>query len=310
MDRATQARLTARIRALARGRSTDLAAATYRVPGRPTTRRRRRSPPSSSELFLARPAARRARAATRARPATGSASRRAAARPSSGASADGTLRAFVNACRHRGMRVASRLRARRRACSSARITRGATTATGRLDGDPGRGGLHRRRPRRASRCTPLPVREAGGPRLRRPRRPASRRRRADLGGADAELAPFDLGAYHPIERREHRFAINWKLVDRLLHGGVPPRTSSTRTRCGRSSTATSRRSTPSAGTAGSSACGGTFDDAGDDDGDLLPHVTLLYQLFPNAVLIHQQDHVELYQAFPDLARSERVRGAR
>src|SRR5262249_47527022 len=35
------------------------------------------------------------------------------------------------------------------------------------------------------------------------------------------------------------------------------------------------------------------------DGDLLPHVTLLYQLFPNAVLIHQQDHVELYQAFPD-----------
>jgi hypothetical protein len=33
--------------------------------------------------------------------------------------------------------------------------------------------------------------------------------------------------------------------------------------------------------------------------DLLPHVTLLYQLFPNAVLIYQQDHVELYQSFPD-----------
>jgi hypothetical protein len=35
-------------------------------------------------------------------------------------------------------------------------------------------------------------------------------------------------------------------------------------------------------------------------GSLLPHVTLLYQLFPNAVLIHQQDHVELYQSFPDV----------
>jgi len=34
--------------------------------------------------------------------------------------------------------------------------------------------------------------------------------------------------------------------------------------------------------------------------DLLPHVTLLYQLFPNAVLIYQQDHLELYQSFPDL----------
>jgi hypothetical protein len=29
-------------------------------------------------------------------------------------------------------------------------------------------------------------------------------------------------------------------------------------------------------------------------------VTLLYQLFPNAVLIYQQDHLELYQSFPDL----------
>ena len=27
----------------------------------------------------------------------------------------------------------------------------------------------------------------------------------------------------------------------------------------------------------------------------------LYQLFPNAVLIYQQDHVELYQSFPDPA---------
>jgi hypothetical protein len=39
---------------------------------------------------------------------------------------------------------------------------------------------------------------------------------------------------------------------------------------------------------------------GGNGSELLPHATILYQLFPNAVLIHQQDHVELYQSFPDL----------
>jgi hypothetical protein len=43
----------------------------------------------------------------------------------------------------------------------------------------------------------------------------------------------------------------------------------------------------------------SFDEHKEGD-SLLPHVTLLYQLFPNAVLIYQQDHVELYQMFPDV----------
>jgi phenylpropionate dioxygenase-like ring-hydroxylating dioxygenase large terminal subunit len=119
---------------------------------------------------------------------------------------------------------------------------------------------------------------------------------ASLGGAEAELAPFDLAAYRRVERREHRFPFNWKLVvdsfmeayhldflhERTLrpmfHGNV-----SIFDAFGRNCRIAGVRS--------------SFDRM--TDGDLLPHVTLLYQMFPNAVLIHQQDHVELYQAFPD-----------
>jgi len=35
---------------------------------------------------------------------------------------------------------------------------------------------------------------------------------AHLGGAEAELAGFDLASYYRVERREHRFATNWKLT--------------------------------------------------------------------------------------------------
>jgi hypothetical protein len=120
----------------------------------------------------------------------------------------------------------------------------------------------------------------------------------DLGGAEGELAPFDLGSYHQIERREHRFPINWKLVvdsfmeayhlhflhaDTLrpmFHGNL-----SAFDAFGRNCRILGVRR--------------SFD-AMENGASLLPHVTALYQLFPNAVLIYQQDHVELYQAFPDL----------
>lgn len=36
-----------------------------------------------------------------------------------------------------------------------------------------------------------------------------------------------------------------------------------------------------------------------EDWELLPHVTLVYHIVPNTVLIQQVDHMELYQIFPD-----------
>jgi phenylpropionate dioxygenase-like ring-hydroxylating dioxygenase large terminal subunit len=122
---------------------------------------------------------------------------------------------------------------------------------------------------------------------------------ASLGGAEAELVGFDLASYHRIERRAHRFAANWKLtIDSFMeayhlhflhaetlrpifHGNL-----SAFDAFGRNCRIVGVRR--------------SFDALADGD-SLLPHVTLLYQLFPNAVLIYQQDHVELYQAFPDPA---------
>jgi phenylpropionate dioxygenase-like ring-hydroxylating dioxygenase large terminal subunit len=115
-----------------------------------------------------------------------------------------------------------------------------------------------------------------------------------LDGAEVELGPFALASYHRVERRAHRFATNWKLtVDSfmeayhlhflhketlrpLFHGNM-----SVFDAFGRHCRILGIRK--------------TFDA---DAADLLPHVTILYQLFPNAVLIYQQDHLELYQSFP------------
>ncbi len=41
--------------------------------------------------------------------------------------------------------------------------------------------------------------------------------------------------------------------------------------------------------------------------DLLPHATILMNLFPNTILVMQSDHVEAYRIFPDPERSNRCR---
>ncbi len=210
---------------------------------------------------------------------------------------DGAPRAFINACRHRGMRVAS-------GCGRApRLLvcpyhSWSYDSDGKLAAVPGEEGFPEIE-REGIGLTPLPVHEECG--LVYVRLTPGDGPMPGLGGAERELTPFDLGAYHQVERREHRFAANWKLtIDSfmeayhlhslhketlrpLFHGNL------------------------SAFDAFGANCRivgvrRTFDALmnGERDGGILPHVTLLYQLFPNAVLIHQQDHVELYQSFPDL----------
>ena len=36
----------------------------------------------------------------------------------------------------------------------------------------------------------------------------------------------------------------------------------------------------------------------EEDWDLFPHTTIQYSLVPNALLVHQMDHVELWRVFP------------
>jgi nitrite reductase/ring-hydroxylating ferredoxin subunit len=292
MDRATQDRLTARIRALRQSRSTDLAPATYRVPADDYTDAGTLAA-ELSELFLRRPLV--AGLSGDARAPGDWFSFEACGRSAVvWRQDDGTLRAFANACRHRGMRIAT-------GCGRGERTlvcpyhSWSYDRAGRLAAIPGEAGFSDVA-RDEIRLGPLPVHESSG--LVWVGIAPDAAAGPDLGGADAELAPFDLAAYHPIERREHRFPINWKLVvdsfmeayhlhflhaDTLrpmFHGNV-----SAFDAFGRNCRIVGVRR--------------SFDGL-EDGASLLPHVTLLYQLFPNAVLIYQQDHVELYQAFPDL----------
>jgi phenylpropionate dioxygenase-like ring-hydroxylating dioxygenase large terminal subunit len=291
MDRATQERLAARIRNRLGNRSTDLAATSYRVATTDYTSDMELTA-ELDRLFLGGPLL--AGLSGDARTPGDWFSFEACGRSAVvWRGVDGTLRAFVNACRHRGMRVAS-------GCGHADRTlvcpyhSWSYDAEGRLAAMPGAVGFSDVA-RDELRLTPLPVHEEAGlvyvGLTPRPSDDAS-----PLGGAETELAPFDLASYHRVEQCEHRFAMNWKLVidsfmeayhldflhERTLrpmfHGNV-----SIFDAFGRNGRIAGVRT--------------SFDQI--RDGNLLPHVTLLYQLFPNAVLIHQQDHVELYQSFPD-----------
>ncbi|HEY2386416.1 MAG TPA: SRPBCC family protein [Candidatus Binatia bacterium] len=290
MDGATQERLAARIRALREARTTDLAPRSYRVPARDYT----------SQSVLASEIDRLFAGGPLLAGLSGD-----AAAPGDwfsfegcGRSAvvwrgpDGTLRAFVNACRHRGMRVADGRGHAERALVCPYHS-WSYDCEGRLAGMPGREGFADV-PAAELGLTALPVHERAGLVWVSFGRDGDA---FDLGGADAELAGFGLGAYHPVERRGHRFAANWKLtidsfmeayhlhflhqetLKPIFYGNL-----SAFDAFGRHCRIVGVRR--------------SFDGLAPGE-SLLPHVTLLYQLFPNAVLIHQQDHVELYQSFPD-----------
>src|SRR5262245_58571879 len=158
MDRATQARLAGRIRELRRRGSTDLAPASCRVPASDFT-----SPATLADeidrVFLRRPLL---AGLSGEAPAAGDwfsfdACGRSAVvwrQP------DGSLRAFVNACRHRGMRLA---------CGSGRAPRllvcpyhaWSYDRDGRLDSLPGEEGFADVA-RDGVRLTTLPVHEESG----------------------------------------------------------------------------------------------------------------------------------------------------
>ena len=291
MDGATQKRLAARIRALREARTTDLAAHSFRVPARDYT----------SPAVLAREIDRLFAGVPLLAGLSGDAPAPGDwfSFEACGRSAvvwrgpDRTLRAFVNACRHRGMRVADGRGHAERALVCPYHS-WSYDCEGCLAGMPGREGF-----------ADVPQAELGLAPLRVVEREGlvlvsfgGERGVPDLGGADAELAGFGLGAYHLIERRAHRFATNWKLtidsfmeayhlhflhqetLKPIFHGNL-----SVFDAFGRHCRIVGVRR--------------SFDGSAPGE-SLLPHVTLLYQMFPNAVLIYQQDHVELYQSFPDL----------
>ena len=296
MDQATQERLAARIDNLKKRRSTDLAPSTYRVPAADYTDAAQLTR-ELDRLFLGGPLL--AGLSGDARAPGDWFSFDACGRSAVVWRApDGALRAFANACRHRGMRVAS-------GCGHASrllvcpYHSWSYDCEGRLHAIPGDEGFSDVA-RESLGLTALPVHEEAG--LIYVGLTAAGKIAADgIGGAETELGPFALAGYHQVERREHRFATNWKLtIDSfmeayhlhslhketlrpLFHGNL-----SVFDAFGNTCRIVGVRR--------------TFDQRknGGNGSGLLAHVTLLYQMFPNAVLIYQQDHVELYQSFPDL----------
>lgn len=206
----------------------------------------------------------------------------------------GAVHAVLNACRHRGAELKDD-------CGSARKLvcpyHGWSYA---LDGAP----LHRRRDEHfadtpAVPLITLPALEADGliwvsadPEGEIPAQP--------LSGAEEELAPFDLGGYELFARTEFTRQLNWKLaVDTFCeayHVGILHRRTiaqlihsdfSLFDAMGFNGRLIAVRKSIDA-----------LPNEPDDSWELLPHATILYILVPNAVLVHQQDHVELFQSRP------------
>ena len=129
---------------------------------------------------------------------------------------------------------------------------------------------------------------------------------AHLGGLAPELASFGFERWHHFETRTLRPRINWKTaVDTFLeayHLAALHQESVAPIFVGNLCASDGfgphhrmiavRRSFAELG------------DRGEAERDFLRHTIELYTLFPNAVFVHQADHVELWRMFPGLTPDE------
>jgi phenylpropionate dioxygenase-like ring-hydroxylating dioxygenase large terminal subunit len=215
--------------------------------------------------------------------------------------ADGSAKAFVNACRHRGStllmdQLGSGLRTI--TCPYHAWTYGIDgclrafpgAEAGFDDIDKATHGLHE-----------LALAEDHGLIFVRPTPGPAFTVDDALHGAQEELVDFGLGRYVHVATRVHEWEMNWKLVmdtftepyhipwlhkssiapyylfDRWIHDGYGPHVRFIGVRKG----ALDEVAKPD-----------------EDDWDLLPHGTIQYLFVPGAVLTHQIDHMELWRLVP------------
>jgi phenylpropionate dioxygenase-like ring-hydroxylating dioxygenase large terminal subunit len=215
---------------------------------------------------------------------------------------DGTVRAFVNICRHRGSALLDSpcgegLRSIR--CPYHAWTYGLDGALQRFPGaEPGFDDVDKS----AHGLVEVPVAEGLGL-VFVIAHPAAEPFTVEdaLHGAQDEIADFGIADYELVDTRDHEWTMNWKLVmdtftepyhipwlhkdsiapyylfDRWIHDSYGPH----------QRFIGCRKSVLD-----------EFDKPSEDDWDLLPHGTLQYLLVPNAVLVHQMDHLELWRLQP------------
>jgi phenylpropionate dioxygenase-like ring-hydroxylating dioxygenase large terminal subunit len=211
--------------------------------------------------------------------------------------AGGEVRALLNVCRHRGAPVAQG-----DGCGHSLVC-GYHGWSYHLDGTlavrrraPAFGDVD---PAEAGLCE-LPAAEHAGVILVRPT-PGPPLDAADwLGGVADELAPLGLDGYHLFGTRRFTRPLNWKLaVDTFTeawHLGVLHQR--TLDPLIFSDFALFDALGPHGRLVAARRSVAGLDEVPEADRSLLPHATILWFLVPNTVLIHQQDHVQLYQSWP------------
>lgn len=215
---------------------------------------------------------------------------------------DGDLRAFVNACRHRGTRLADGRGHVRRAfvCGFHGWAYGLDGAVAGIPYDDGFEGVDRA----CLALAPLPVAEKYGLIWVRPAGPGKAGEEIDpdalLAGAADEIAPLALDGFHFFRREVRVKQANWKLLmDTFMetyHFPVLHRTTVNDVflpNCGPFDafgrngrimgvrrTIEELRGQPEA------------------DWSLIPHATIVWLLFPNTVVVLQMGHLEIWRLFP------------
>ena len=212
---------------------------------------------------------------------------------------DGVARAMVNTCRHRGARLLEG-RGRASRCIVCPYHSWTYDLTGRLTAQPGAGDAFADVDRDDLGLRPVPLAEGHGLIFVRPDSDEPIDLDAVLCGLGPELDSYKLASYHHIETRTHVQPINWKMViDTFLEAyhifslhkqSIAPQYFST---------------------------GALLDPFGphmrfigvrrsildlvgspEESWSILPHCTLHYVFAPNALLVHQIDHFELWRVFP------------
>jgi phenylpropionate dioxygenase-like ring-hydroxylating dioxygenase large terminal subunit len=211
---------------------------------------------------------------------------------------DGSLGAFVNACRHRGARLAEGCGSGARDFSCP--YHGWTYALdGRLAARPDERSFAEIE--RAERgLSALPVVEKYGMIWLSPTSGANFDVDAALGGLERDLAAYRLDTYHHYETRVLRRRINWKIVvdtfletyhlpvlhtrtvHAILHSNL-----ATFDAFGRNLRMIAARRTIA-----------EMRSLPETEWNLIPHAAIVYVLFPNTVFIMQGDHVETWHVYP------------
>ena len=211
---------------------------------------------------------------------------------------DGNARAFVNACRHRGTRLADGRGNTRRAfvCKFHGWTYGLDGAVTGIPYDDGFDTVNRA----CLGLTELPAAEAHGLIWARPAGGEPIDPNALMAGAEAELAPFNLGGFHPFRREVRTKQANWKLLmDTFMETyHFPVLHKDTVNAVFMPNCSPFASFGPNLRMMGVRRTLEELREKPEADWNLIPHATLVWILFPNTVVVMQIGHLELWRLFP------------